>query len=74
MAAGFRRRDGANFSQEQENRYEAKTAAAAPERGWFDVLQRVYARFSEDRVMSIAGGVTFFVLLAINCRRGWRLP
>ena len=29
------------------------------------MLQRVYARFSEDRVMSIAGGVTFFVLLAI---------
>ena len=43
----------------------AKTEADAPERGWIDVLQRVYARFSEDRVMSIAGGVTFFVLLAI---------
>ena len=36
-----------------------------PERGWLDVLERVYGRFSEDRVMSIAGGVTFFVLLAI---------
>lgn len=42
-----------------------RTEANAPERGWIDVLKRVYERFSEDRVMSIAGGVTFFALLAI---------
>lgn len=47
------------------NRHETKTKTDASERGWFDVLQRLYTRFSEDRVMSIAGGVTFFALLAI---------
>ena len=65
VAAGFRRRDEANFLPERADRGGVKTEADAPERGWIDVLQRVYARFSEDRVMSIAGGVTFFVLLAI---------
>jgi len=43
----------------------ASPEADAPERGWIEALQQVYKRFSEDRVMSIAGGVTFFVLLAI---------
>jgi membrane protein len=38
---------------------------AAPRRGWWDVLQRVYARIAEDRVTSIAAGVAFFALLAI---------
>ena len=47
------------------NRHETKTKTDASERGWFDVLQRLYTRFSEDRVKSIAGGVTFFALLAI---------
>ncbi|MFY9991985.1 MAG: YihY/virulence factor BrkB family protein [Rhodoplanes sp.] len=65
VAIGFRRRDEAGASPERQGRRAAKTEADAPERGWFDVLERVYERFSEDRVMSIAGGVTFFVLLAI---------
>ena len=65
VAIGFRRRDEAGASPERQDRRAAKTEADAPERGWFDVLERVYERFSEDRVMSIVGGVTFFVLLAI---------
>ena len=64
VAVGFRRRDETDFPPGAD-RGGVKTEADAPERGWIDVLQRVYARFSEDRVMSIAGGVTFFVLLAI---------
>jgi membrane protein len=65
VASGFRRRDEAGAPPEWQDRRAAKTEADAPERGWLDVLERVYGRFSEDRVMSIAGGVTFFVLLAI---------
>ena len=64
VAIGFRRREEARFPLEREDGRTRKTEADAPERGWIDVLQRVYERFSEDRVMSIAGGVTFFVLLA----------
>ena len=33
--------------------------------GWFSVLKRTYNRFSEHRVTTVAGGVTFFSLLAI---------
>jgi membrane protein len=61
VAAGFRRREASGPPQHDDRR----TQADAPERGWFEVARRVYERFSEDRVMSIAGGVTFFVLLAI---------
>ncbi len=46
----------------------AAAAAGQPLRGWAlwkHVLYRVYEEFFEDRVMSLAGGVTFFVLLAI---------
>jgi membrane protein len=63
VAAGFRRREAANSPSGQH--VDAGTERDAPERGWFEVLRRVYERFTEDRVMSIAGGVTFFVLLAI---------
>src|SRR3979409_1588695 len=36
-----------------------------PPRGWLAVLLRVFNGISEDRITTIAGGVTFFVLLAI---------
>lgn len=36
-----------------------------PVYGWFSVLKRTYNRFSEHRVTTVAGGVTFFSLLAI---------
>ena len=64
VAIDFRRRDE-GFPPPREKDGVAGTEADAPERGWLEVLKRVYERFSEDRVMSIAGGVTFFVLLAI---------
>jgi membrane protein len=36
-----------------------------PWRGWYDILWRTYREMQSDRLLSIAGGVAFFVLLAI---------
>jgi membrane protein len=36
-----------------------------PPDGWGDVLLRVFHGISEDRITTISGGVTFFVLLAL---------
>jgi membrane protein len=43
----------------------AQTPAQIPPAGWRDVLLRVFHGISEDRVTTISGGVTFFVLLAL---------
>jgi membrane protein len=43
----------------------ADTPSEIPGRGWKDILVRVYREISDDRVMAIAAGVTFYVLLAI---------
>lgn len=36
-----------------------------PRRGWKDILWRVYEEISDDRLLAVAAGVTFYVLLAI---------
>jgi hypothetical protein len=36
-----------------------------PWKGWRDILWRTYHEMQSDRLLSIAGGVAFFVLLAI---------
>ena len=36
-----------------------------PRQGWKDILYRTYQEMQSDRLLSIAGGVAFFVLLAI---------
>ena len=36
-----------------------------PWKGWYDIVWRTYQEMSSDRLLSIAGGVAFFVLLAI---------
>jgi membrane protein len=36
-----------------------------PWRGWYDIVWRTYREMNSDRLLSIAGGVSFFVLLAI---------
>jgi membrane protein len=43
----------------------ADTPSEIPARGWKDILVRVYREISDDRIMAIAAGVTFYVLLAI---------
>jgi membrane protein len=43
----------------------ADRPADIPMRGWGDIVFRIYHSISEDRILAMAGGVTFFVLLAI---------
>lgn len=43
----------------------ATTPAQIPAPGWKDVLSRVYDDIAEHRILAIAAGVTFYVLLAI---------
>ena len=43
----------------------AQTPADIPPRGWWDILKRTAAMFSENELMAEAAGVTFFALLAI---------
>jgi membrane protein len=44
---------------------EANTPEEIPPRGWADILWRVLWAISENRILSTAGGVAFFALLAI---------
>lgn len=44
---------------------EAVTPSQIPSRGWKDILARVYRGISEDRVLALAAGSTYYVLLAI---------
>jgi membrane protein len=43
----------------------AKTPAEIPARGWKDVFWRTLKGFNSDRILSVAAGVAFYVLLAI---------
>jgi membrane protein len=43
----------------------AEAPTDIPPKGWRDVLLRVFYGISEDRITTISGGVTFFVLLAL---------
>jgi membrane protein len=43
----------------------ATTPSEIPARGWKDILVRVYREIADDRVLAIAAGVTFYILLAI---------
>jgi membrane protein len=44
---------------------EAVSPAEIPARGWTDILWRVLWSIPEDRILSTAGGVAFFALLAV---------
>ena len=44
---------------------EAESPGEIPARGWKDVLFRVYHSLEQDRVMLIAAGSTFYLLLAL---------
>jgi membrane protein len=44
---------------------QAETPEQIPPRGWSDIFLRVFWATSENRILSTAGGVAFFALLAI---------
>ena len=43
----------------------ADTPSAMPAKGWKDIILRSAKEFSDDRLMLVAAGVTFYVLLAL---------
>ena len=43
----------------------AESPARIPPRGWLDILWRVIKEVGDDRLPAVAGGVTFYALLAI---------
>ncbi|WP_210484688.1 YihY/virulence factor BrkB family protein [Microvirga antarctica] len=43
----------------------ARSPQHIPLKGWKDILLRTYEEFGQDRVMSVAAGVTYYALLAI---------
>ena len=43
----------------------ARTPGDIPALGWRDIAWRVYTKFFDDRVLSVAAGVTFYTLLAV---------
>ena len=72
-----RRRSGSRSSSEEPHEIERRRAhergrgrhathpLQIPWQGWKDILWRTYKEMQSDRLLSIAGGVAFFVLLAI---------
>ena len=44
---------------------DAESPSAIPAKGWKDVFWRVWKSLTQDHVMLIAGGVTFYLLLAL---------
>ncbi len=52
-------------NQEPGHGREAKTPHQIPAKGLKDVFWRVFAAISEDRVMLVAAGVTYYLLLAL---------
>jgi membrane protein len=73
IASGFARRRSRDPSVAPDNRRpveagrgrSAETPSEIPARGWKDILLRVYHGISENRILLVAAGVTFYALLAI---------
>jgi membrane protein len=73
LALGFRRRRPDDRRRTSPQGREAaagrgrlaSTPSQIPVRGWEDILLRVYGNIGEHRVIAIAAGVTFYVILAL---------
>ena len=73
IALGFARRRSGDASPATGDRRpleagrgrSAETPTQIPAQGWKDILLRVYHGLSENRILLVAAGVTFYSLLAI---------
>ena len=73
IALGFARRRSGDASPATGDRRSlevgrgrsAETPSQIPARGWKDILLRVYHGISDNRILLVAAGVTFYSLLAI---------
>ncbi|MGJ8570374.1 MAG: YihY/virulence factor BrkB family protein [Hoeflea sp.] len=43
----------------------ARSPLTIPARGWFDIVRRLFNQISEDNLLLVAGGATFYMLLAM---------
>lgn len=57
-------RELARDSAEERGRH-ATGPTAIPLLGWKDILKRTYSEISDDRLLAVAAGVTFYALLAV---------
>jgi membrane protein len=57
--------DGEHPTRNGERGRSAAAPSEIPWPGWKDILLRVYHRISRDRILLIAAGVTFYLILAI---------
>lgn len=60
-----RKQAHAEAASERGRGREAAKPTEIPATGWKDIFWRVYAEFSNDRLMLVAAGLTFYLLLAL---------
>jgi membrane protein len=67
QAAGFGGKQHASprAAEEKGRGREANTPTQIPSLGWKDILWRTWEEFGQDRIMSVAAGVTYYALLAV---------
>lgn len=60
-------RDAPKAKSRPENRKESSTDSPAdvPPQGWWAILRRTFSEVGADRVLAVAGGVTFYALLSL---------
>ncbi len=59
-------REGGNGASQDGGRgRDANSPLELPATGWKDIIGRIYRGIGEDRILAIAAGVTFYILLAI---------
>ncbi|WP_293856444.1 YihY/virulence factor BrkB family protein [uncultured Alsobacter sp.] len=63
-AAGPAQADGTSVAPDGRGRTAARPGQI-PARGWQDILWRTWEEMQEDRLVSVAAGVTFYLLLAL---------
>jgi membrane protein len=65
--ATSRQENGSGMKQENptDRGRQASWPSQIPGKGWRDIIGRIIARFTEDHVMLVAAGATFYLLLAL---------